>query len=56
MSRAYSLTSDLAELQRRAQEALCFACAQPLPEDAAVHRAYCDATCRKRQHRFENGA
>jgi hypothetical protein len=52
MSRTYALTADPKELERRDCEALCLACARPLPEDAATHRAYCDATCRKRHNRY----
>lgn len=49
--RTYDLTTNPAEMERRAVEFLCFACARPLPEDAAAHRTYCDATCRKRHNR-----
>ncbi|GHF88976.1 hypothetical protein [Streptomyces thermodiastaticus] len=53
--RTYALTNDPTELERRELEALCFACARPLPEDAAAHRQFCDATCRQRHHRFASG-
>lgn len=52
--RTYSLTDDPKELQRRAAELLCMACVQPLPEDAAYHRVYCDATCRRRYNRYRD--
>lgn len=50
--RTYALTTNPQELRRRHSESLCFACAHPLPEDAAFHRMYCDATCRKRYNRY----
>jgi hypothetical protein len=53
--RVYALTNDPEELERRHCEALCFACAQPLPEDSASHRMFCDATCRKRYNRYASG-
>lgn len=52
MRRVYALTDDPKEMERRAVEFLCLACARPLPEDAATHRTYCDATCRKRHNRY----
>ncbi len=47
------LTLDTNELQRRAREWLCQACAQPLPEDSSAKRMYCSDRCRKAFDRFD---
>lgn len=40
-----------AEDARRWREGLCGWCAEPLPEERAYLREFCDVTCRSRAHR-----
>jgi hypothetical protein len=47
---------DLSEGLRRAQEGLCQWCAQPLPEEAAHHRQFCNDKCRQANHRAHKKA
>ncbi|MFD3824165.1 HNH endonuclease [Streptomyces sp. NPDC058625] len=45
------LTQDPKELNRREQEELCLACAEPLPEDRSGKRTFCNVTCYRRHDR-----
>lgn len=42
---------DEQERTRRFNEGLCGWCTEPLPEDAAYQREFCDARCRQNNHR-----